>query len=181
MKRKKNTSFDNNLRHAIFHPTKWPWDASTNPGSHVVDLGIGYFLSVGSLQFLDGWHQICVQFFMSTQLTSESLVAEPSRLRGAEANLDVLSASADTVDVADHFSATLFYYCVGEKPGVESFATVLTWNGAHQDMFHYCVKPESRHETGIEHGSDDCRFPVHRRVQVNGLNKTYEFNNNKKN
>lgn len=50
---------------------------------------------------------------MSTQLAIECFVAEPGRLGGAEANLDIFPA--DPVDVADHFSATFFYYRVGEK------------------------------------------------------------------
>lgn len=119
---------------------------------------------VRSLQLFQSWHELGVPFSMSTQLTIERLVPEPSRLRAANANLDVFSTSADAVDVADHFSATLFYDCVGEEASVESFVTLLTWNGARQDVFHYGVKPESGHQTGIEHVTYYGWFPVHRCV-----------------
>ena len=97
------------------------------------------------------------------------LVAEPSRLRLTQDYLDIFPASPDTADVADNFRAAFFYHSVGEVASVDSFVTPMTRDTAHQNVLDNGMKPESGHEAGTEHGSDDGRFPIHSRIEVNGL------------
>lgn len=107
---------------------------------------------------------------MLVELSVKRLVAEPGRLRPTENNLDIFPASVDTADVADHFRAAFLYHSVGEVASVQGFVTpVMTSSTTHQNVFHNGMKPESGHETSIEHGSGNSRFPIHSCVKVNGL------------
>ena len=102
-------------------------------------------------------------------ITTKRLVAKPGRFRIAEVNLDIFSTSADVTDVADHFWATFFYHAVGEKACVDGFITSMTRDSAHENVFHYSVKPESGHKASIEQRSNNGPFPVHCAVKVNSL------------
>lgn len=112
---------------------------------------------------------ISVQFSVSAELSMKRLIAKPSRLRIAKDNLDIFLASADAADVADHFRATLFYNSVSKIAGVGSFVTAMTWDSTHQNVLHNSMKPESGHEAGMKHGTDNSWFPVHSCVKVNSL------------